>query len=85
LFDLRCTRLALKIAAFFYRAAVISLACHSRAQDAIVVGKIRGMWDVLWNWVFASYGSDASIRSLSSFGESIVAGVEIFTFLNTKY
>lgn len=39
------------------------------------------MWDVFRNWVFAADLRDADIRGFASFGEGVVARIEVFAFL----
>jgi hypothetical protein len=47
----------------------------------IVIVWCRRVWNIFWNGVFAADGCHASIRCFAGFGESIVAGVEVLSFL----
>ena len=49
---------------------------------AMAVGRDRRgeMGDVFWEWVLGTDGGDTAF-GFAGFGEGVVAGVEVFTFL----
>jgi hypothetical protein len=75
------TRLTMQEAALFDRATTVSMGMSLRSWAQHSVHGRGRMRNILGDRMLAADGSDADIRCLASFGEGIIAGIEILAFL----
>lgn len=77
--------LTMQETAFLYRATTLPCLQLSTIPVAAAVGSVRTgrgqMWDILGERVFRADRGDADVGGFAGFGESIVAGVEVFALL----